>query len=253
LLRPRRLPLIVLAAAIGLFALGRPAVAQADAPAATPAATTAAAPAGDHAMVFTGGQIDFSNFAFIGVTVALPGATIGKGFALRVSVDNGGYSYINDPLGTVKANFSGGELDAVYSITKSNVWTDLGAGVRYSYTGLTPYDPTNTLRGAQTEFVASADGGAQGGPWRVDWLGAYGTRLYDYQARIGLTHTLTPKWRVGGEVYAEGDPSYHLNQVGPIAAVEFTDRSELEFSGGWSWESGFPSRNYLRASFFQRF
>lgn len=70
--------------------------------------------------VFAGGQFDFSNYVFGGVTVALPGSTIGNGVAVRGLVDVGGYDYLSGDLGTVKANFGGGEIDGVYQITHGN-------------------------------------------------------------------------------------------------------------------------------------
>ena len=225
------------AAALALVALGAPIVASAD----------------DHIELFAGAQGDYSNYVYLGATFALPGANIGNGFALRAIVDTGGYNYINDPLGQVKANFFGGDLDAIYQVSTKSAWADLGAGANYTNTSLSPFDPTNRRAGKQVEFRVSLDGGAVGGPWRVDWNGYYGTRLYDYAGRLGLTHSISPKWRLGAEGYAEGDPTYHLNQVGPYVGIDFTEKSELQLSGGWSWESGFNSRNYVRASFYQRF
>jgi hypothetical protein len=209
--------------------------------------------ADDHVQLFAGAQGDYSNYVYLGATVALPGSSIGNGFAIRGLVNTGGYNYINTPLGVVKANFSGAELDGVYELSKKNFWTDLALGANYTYTNLSPFDPTNRRAGRQVEFRMSLDGGDVAGPWRADWTGFYGTRLYDYAARLGVTHAISPRWRLGAEGYTEGDPTYHLNQVGPYVAVDFTDRSELQFSGGWSWESGFNPRNYVRASFYQRF
>jgi hypothetical protein len=229
--------MLFLAAVIGAYALVGPAGARAD----------------DHVQLFAGAQGDYSNYVYLGATVALPGSSIGNGFAIRGLVNTGGYNYINTPLGVVKANFSGAELDGVYELSKKNFWTDLALGANYTYTNLSPFDPTNRRAGRQVEFRMSLDGGGVAGPWRADWTGFYGTRLYDYAARLGVTHAISPRWRLGAEGYTEGDPTYHLNQVGPYVAVDFTDRSELQFSGGWSWESGFNPRNYVRASFYQRF
>lgn len=228
---------LFLFAVIGAYALAGPVLARAD----------------DHVQLFAGAQGDYSNYVYLGATVALPGSSIGNGFAIRGLVNTGGYNYINTPLGVVKANFSGAELDGVYELSKKNFWTDLALGANYTYTNLSPFDPTNRRAGRQVEFRMSLDGGGVAGPWRADWTGFYGTRLYDYAARLGVTHAISPRWRLGAEGYTEGDPTYHLNQVGPYVAVDFTDRSELQFSGGWSWESGFNPRNYVRASFYQRF
>lgn len=212
-----------------------------------------AAAADDHIAVFVGAQGSYSNYVYGGVTFALPGSTIGSGFALRALADIGGYNYISDPLGVVKANFSGGELDALYQFSHKNFWGDFGVGANYTYTNMTPYDVGNPLLGRQVELRLSTDGGTMSGPWRTDWTGFYGTRLQDYEARLGFTHQLSSVWRLGVEGYTEGNPNYHLNQIGPYVALDFTPRSELQFSTGWSWESGFQSRAYARASFYQRF
>ena len=206
----------------------------------------------DGVELFGGGQLDFSNYVFIGATVALSKQGIGNGFAIRGSGDFGGYQYNSSDLGVVKATFSGGELDAVYQYTGKNLWNDVFAGQSFENTILTPDDPSNTSRGPQYEIRVGLDGGAVSGPYRTDWLGYYGTRIHDYAGRLSLTHSLSPAWRLGVEGYVEGDPEYHLSQVGPYAGIQLGPKSELDLSTGWSWESGFNSRAYVRASFSQR-
>lgn len=216
-------------------------------------AVPVAASADDTVQVFAGAQFDFSNYVFAGATVALPGQSVDNGFSLRGFVDSGGYNYMRSRLGVVNATFSGGEFDAVYALTRSHFWNELGVGANYTYTGLAPYDVKNDLRGAQTELHASLDGGAAGGPWRADWNGYYGTRLEDYAAMVGVTHAITSKWRLGIEGAGTGNPNYHLRQAGPYAGVSFDRRSELQFSAGEAWETGFTPRAYVGAIFFRRF
>lgn len=211
------------------------------------------AAADDHLEFFAGGQLDYSNFVFMGATVAVPGATIGHGFAVRGLVSTGGYSYSNTTLGIVKANFGGGELDGVYQLTHGTFWGNFGVGVNDTYTGLTPDDLGNRRRGNQAELRLSLNGGNISGPWRIDYDGFYGTRLNDYAARLGLTHSLSSQWRLGAEFYAEGDPTYNLYAVGPYAGVMIGPRNEITFSGGESWESGFAARPYARALISQTF
>lgn len=211
-----------------------------------------AARATDTVELFGGGQGDYSNYVFVGATVALSKQGIGNGFAVRASGDVGGYNYDSSDLGVVRANFAGYNLDAVYQFTGKNYWNDVWAGEAFSNTTLTPEDPTNVLRGPQYEIQVGLDGGAVGGPYRTDWLGYYGTRLHDYAGRLSLTHALSPEWRLGVEGYVEGNPYYHLSQVGPYAGIQFNPKGELDLSTGWSWESGFNSRAYVRASFSQR-
>lgn len=203
----------------------------------------------DDVELFGGGQLDFSNYVFIGATVPVSTKN-GNGLAVRGLVDTGGYDYVSNNLGTVSANFGGGELDVLYKVSRTNFWSDLGAGVNDTYTGLTPEDQSNPLRGQQVELRLSTDGGTASGPWRADWYGYYGARLQDYAAMVGLTHSLSTIWRLGGEVYSEGNPTYSLYQVGPYAGLAFTKNSELQFSAGEAWESGLTPRAYVRATFY---
>jgi hypothetical protein len=216
-------------------------------------ATPVVAMADDHVAIFAGGQLDFANYVYGGVTVALPPSTIGNGFALRALIDSGGYDYVSGSLGTIKANFFGTEVDAMYQITTKHFWSDVALGANNTYTSLSPFDSNNPLRGRQYELRTSLDGGATAGPWRADWLGYYGTRLQDYAALLGVTHALSPEWRLGAEVYGEGNPTYNLRQVGPYAAVGLGQRSELQFSAGQAWESGFTPRVYVRALIYHQF
>lgn len=233
-----RFSLITLVAATGLFSV----------------AGLQAASAADNVAVFAGGQVDFSNYVFAGVTIALPGSTVGNGAEVRILGDTGGYSYVNNTLGTVNATFTGGEFDGVYAFTHKNVWADFGAGVNYTYTGLTPNDPGNRLEGDQTELRLLTDGGTTSGPWRFDWDGYYGTRLQDYEALIDGSHSLSPFWRLGVEGYGEGNPTYSLERVGPFAGVSTGPNGEVRFSTGVSWESGFATpRAYFTALYYQRF
>jgi hypothetical protein len=211
-----------------------------------------AAMADDNVEVFAGGQVDFSNYVFVGATVPLAEPSAGNGFAVRGLADVGGYNYVSGQLGTVAANFGGGELDGVYRLTHKQFWSDFAVGVNDTYTGLTPYDPNNRLRGEQVEVRVSVDGGDVTGPWRADWFGYYGPRLQDYEALLGGTHSLSPIWRLGAQVYSEGNPSYRLYQVGPYAGIRFAKNSELQFSAGEAWESGFTPRAYLKALLYQR-
>jgi hypothetical protein len=206
--------------------------------------------------LFAGGQLDFANYVFIGATVSLPRPPTNNGtnngFAIRGELDTGGYNYISGDLGTVKGNFGGGELDGVYQVEHKNLFADFSLGVNDTYTNLVPNDPTNKLRGNQTELRVGTDGSSLSGPYRLDWYGYYGPKLEDYAAFIGGTHSLSPIWRLGLEGYSEGNPSYSLYQVGPYAGFAFDKTSEIDFSVGEAWQSGFSPRIYSRAIYLRR-
>jgi hypothetical protein len=217
------------------------------------AVLTAAIPASadDGVDVYAGGQVDFSNYVYVGATMRLGGKG-DNGLGLGLLLDTGDYDYVDAKLGTVKANYGGGELDVLYRMTRETFWSDFAVGLDDEYTGLMPYDPSNPLRGQQFESRLSTDGGAISGPWRADWEGYYGLRLQDYEALVGVTHALSPIWRLGAEVYGEGNPTYSLYEAGPYAALSFAKDSELQFSAGEAWEPGLPSRAYARAVIYQR-
>ncbi|MGA8099498.1 MAG: cellulose biosynthesis protein BcsS [Candidatus Cybelea sp.] len=206
--------------------------------------------------LFAGGQLDFANYVFIGATVSLPRPPnnngTNNGFAIRGSLATGGYDYISGDLGTVKGNFGGGELDGVYQIERKNLFADFSLGVNDTYTNLVPNDPTNKLSGNQVELRLGTDGSSLSGPYRLDWYGYYGPKLEDYAAFIGGTHSLSPSWRLGLEGYSEGNPSYSLYQVGPYAGFAFDKTSEIDFSVGEAWQSGFSPRIYTRAIYLRR-
>ncbi len=217
-------------------------------------ATPALAAADDNVQAFLGGQADYSAYVYTGATVALPGSAIGKGFGLRGFVVAGGYNYLSGKLGTVRAGFTSQELDAVYMVSRRNFWSDFGVGVNNTNTYLNPYDPNNTLRGDQVEMKVLTDGGTAGGPWRVDWNGYYGTRVHDYLWQLAGTHSVSSKWRLGVDLYGEGNPTYDLHEVGPYAGLALDgEKGELTFSAGQAWQSGFSPRAYVRALVYQRF
>ncbi|HVN68908.1 MAG TPA: cellulose biosynthesis protein BcsS [Candidatus Binatia bacterium] len=214
------------------------------------ASAARAAHAGD-VELFAGGQVDFSNDVYLGATLPF-GPNDRSGFGVRGYFDTGGYDYIGGGIGTVKATFTGEELDAIYRVMHAKFWSDFGVGFNNTNTSLTPNDPSNPLRGAQTELRLSADGGAISGPWRADWYGYYGTRIQDYAANLGVTHSIAPAWRLGLDGYSEGNPTYNLYEVGPYAGVSFAKDSELQFSVGEAWQSGFTPRAYFRAMVYTR-
>ena len=207
---------------------------------------------GQNYLLSAGGQVDFANSGYLGATLPLPGATIGRGFALRASGFGGNYSY--DSSGqTVDGSFWGAQLEGVYQFTRPGAWLDLAAGVRYANTTLRPLDRGNRRHGSQAEPEISGDGGAVKGPWRTDFYGSYGTRLDDYAVRVSLTHTLTDRLRAGGETSFEGDPTYDLQRIGPYVGFALDRRSELQMSVGVSHQSGMGEGGYLRVQVYRSF
>lgn len=217
------------------------------------AGTPVTALAQDQVSVFAGGQSDYAGVGFIGATLALPGFVIGDGFAVRASAFSGEYDYKSSAEGQVKASLFGGQLEEVYQLSRNNFWSNVGLGVRNVDTGLTPFDQNNRRHGRLAEFVASLDGGKVVGPWRADWYGSYGTHLDDYAARVSFTHTLTATSRLGVEASLEGDPTYGFHRIGPYAGLRLGTRSEVQFSAGFSQESGRNAGSYLRTSIYRSF
>lgn len=212
-----------------------------------------AARAQDRVIISAGGQLDYARSGYVGATVILPWGDERRNFAVRGAVFGGDYTYTANQDVRVKGDFTGAELDGVFHFAGDQFWTDTALGVRWVDTHLSPNDPSNRRRGSKAELAITSDGGKVAGPWRVDWLASYGTDLDDYAARIGLTHRASDTWRAGLEASFEGDPTYDLQRVGPMAAVRFGDRSELQFSAGVSKQSDRSAGAYFRTSFYRSF
>jgi len=211
------------------------------------------AKADDHIVVFAGGTYDNASYGSLGAQVSLPGSSAGKGFAIRGSGFLGGYGYDDGEGQHIDAKFGGGELDGVYQMSGPWGFADVFAGARLVDTRLSPDDPTNRRNGDQAELALGSDGARRLGPWQVDWYGAYGTRLQDYQTRVGLTHTIGSAWRAGVEGAVEGDPTYTQTRIGPYAAVRLSAHSELQGSAGVSHQSGLGEHAYARAGWYLSF
>lgn len=212
-----------------------------------------AARAQDRGVAFAGGQTDHSRAAYYGVELALPGAALGHGLAVRGSAFVGDYAYEADTLGRVKADFRGAEVDGVYQWSGGWGWATAGVGLRYVETELGPRDPGNRRHGRQGELAFSTDGSRLMGPWRVDWYGSYGTRLSDFQGRVSLTRQAGPVFRVGVEAAGEADPTYDQERIGPFAALRLGPRSEVQGSAGVSRQSGRDAAAYARISIYRSF
>ena len=204
--------------------------------------------------VFAGGKLDVADSAYAGVTIGLPGSVDNKGWAVRGAVYTGGYDYLNGST-TINADFTGGQAELIYRFGSGPTWGSVGVGYRYVDTDLSPGDPGNRRDGGQGEMMVSLDGGHVAGPWRADWYGSYGFQLDDYDAFASLTHTVGASGRVraGLEVAADGDSNYSAYHVGPIIGVKIDDKSEVQFSAGYSDGDDRGSDGYVRIGFYRSF
>ncbi|GAA0769111.1 cellulose biosynthesis protein BcsS [Brevundimonas olei] len=204
--------------------------------------------------IFAGGQLDVADSAYAGATIGLPGSVDSRGFAVRGSVYTGSYDYNSDP-NEIDADFTGAQAELIYRFGSGPTWGSVGVGYRYVDTDLSPADPGNRRDGGQGGVIVSLDGGHVSGPWRVDWYGAYGFELDDYNALVSLTHQVGSSGRVrlGMEVAAEGDTNYNAYHVGPVAGFKLNDRSEIQVSVGLSDGDERDSQAYLRVGFYRSF
>ncbi len=226
--------------------------APASTPTPTPTPTPTAGPG--RVAISAGGETDYTNAFFVGSTWALPGAALGKGPALRASVFAGGYSYDTGlPATQINATFVGEEFDATYQFSHANLYANASVGVRDVNTTLSPGDPNNRRAGVVVEPAAILDGVKIAGPWRADWFASYGTRLQDYEGRLGFTHALSGTTRAGVETSFDGDPTYDVFRVGPYAGVNLDPRTELQISAGYAHQSARNGSAYLRVGFYHRF
>ena len=208
--------------------------------------------ADDHVVIYGGGQYDAASYGSAGFAAALPGSSIGHGFAIQASGAGGSYSYDSNTT-RHRATFGGGELAGLYEYSQGGFWINGGVAVRYDSTSISPTDPSNRRQGAQWQAALIVEGGEVVGPWRTDWYGAYGTRLQDYQVRASLSHVVSGPVRLGAEVGAEGDPTYNLQRIGPYGAVSVGRNAEVQISAGLSERSYRDPGAYLRVGFYEAF
>ena len=193
---------------------------------------------------FTGGTVSDTLSAYGGAIVSLPGARLGKGLALRGSVNGGTYSY-DLSAGEVDAKYAGAEAALVYQGSGPWGWANVSVGPRYTHTSLSPDDPGNKSSGSRWDVGLQTDGAFDGRAWRLSWVGSIGPIDGAYEARAQLGRKIgAQKYRIGIEGGIMGNPSYSKGIAGAFAAAAIGRDMELQVGGGVTIQEGRAAKPY---------
>lgn len=201
----------------------------------------------DHrGVAFGGGTIADGASVYGGAVVALPGARLGRGFALRGSANAGSYRY--DLNGAeVEAEYVGGEAAIVYQTSGEWGWANFSAGPRVSDLTLTPDDPGNERRGTTWDLGLQTDGAVRlDQAWRLDFYGSVGAFEGAFQTRLAVGRTVNQarQTRIGLEGAVQGDPRYTTVSGGAFVATQLGRDLEGQFSAGALHQEGRDIRPY---------
>lgn len=172
-------------------------------------------------VAFAGGATGSGTSGYAGVLYALPGGQLGRGVAIRASVNAGRYHY--DSAGQrINASYAGGEAAFVYQFSGPWGWANFSAGPRVTDTRLSPADPANDRVGTRVDAAVQSDGAYWVAPSvRLDWLASYALRDMAYFSRIGVGPVVDKGTgtRIGLEAGIQGDARYSDLQAGLFAAT----------------------------------
>jgi hypothetical protein len=202
-------------------------------------------------VAFGGGTIADGGSGYAGAVIALPGARLGRGLAVRGSVNAGTYRY--DVNGVdIDADYVGGEAALVYQFSGAWGWTNLSVGPRVSDLALQPDDPANERRGTTWDVGLQVDGAQQVSPkWRLDYFGSVGVLEGAFQTRLALGRIVNERrqTRLGLEGAVQGDPRYTTLSGGGFIATQLAKNLQGQLSVGAQHQEGRDLRPYLSAGF----
>ncbi|HXI87860.1 MAG TPA: cellulose biosynthesis protein BcsS [Parvularculaceae bacterium] len=201
-------------------------------------------------IIVAGGSVSGDDSAYAGAVIALPGSSLGHGWAVKAAANGGRYKY-SGGVGEVSATYYGGAIGAVYQLSGKWGWANISAGARFTQTHLSPFDPGNARAGFRTDFAPSSDGAFNLDPhWRLGWYGEGGVRDRYYLTRVELTRSVgAGRWRLGAEGGVQGDPTYRKERGGAVAAVKLTPKLEAHLSGGAEFQRDGKTKPYVTLGF----
>ncbi|MDB5689979.1 MAG: hypothetical protein JWL91_1855 [Sphingomonas bacterium] len=185
----------------------------------------------DSGIALAGGIAGKTPSGYVGAVVALPGASLGRGPALRAVAALSKYSY-NTASAKVDGRATALTLAGVHQWSGEWGYANLAAGLSYHDTHLSPDDPNNANRGERWDGIVALDGMRNFHAWRLGGYGSYGFALKEYYARLEITHPLAGSIRLGGEGVLQGDPSYRRRLYGAVLYFVPGAGWEVRISGG---------------------
>lgn len=209
----------------------------------------APAAAQDTGVVYAGGEAgEDSVGGYGGAVIALPGASLGNGFAFRIGGSAGTYKYDSGGV-EIDGDYKGAEAALVYGTSGTWGWANFGAGPRVTDTDLSPADPGNELAGTRWDLALQTDG-ALGDRWRLGWFGSLGVfdHTWNTQLRFGPLLDAARQTRIGVEAAGQGDDSYTRGSLGLFASTLLADKLEGRLSGGFTDQQGRDAEPYAAIS-----
>lgn len=198
---------------------------------------------------FAGGRIGGDEVAsYAGAIVAFPGGELGRGFAMRGSLNGGRYEYVANGL-EIEADYRGAEAALVYQASGRWGWANFSAGPRLSNLELSPRDPANDRLGTRLDMGLQLDGGLELTEWRLNWLSSVtvADRAYLTQLALGRLVEAKGQTRVGAEASIQGDEHYTKVHAGSFASTRLGRNVEGRIAGGLSKQKGRDHQPYFSA------
>lgn len=198
----------------------------------------------DDGVAYAGATVGDGYNGYAGAVVALPGASLGNGLAIRGAVSVGQYRYDSESA-RIEADYKSAELALVYQSSGAWGWANFSAGPRVTDTDTDPTDLCNKREGTRFDVAVTTDG-AVGNDWRLGWFGSYavGDKAYYTQLRFGPLLDASSQTRIGVEGSLQGDETYDRHAYGMFASTAIARNMEARLSGGIGKTDGSDSDAY---------
>jgi hypothetical protein len=188
-----------------------------------------------HGVGYAGGSLGQGTNGYAGLVVAVPGARLGHGLAVRGTLIGGNYRYDTGTGVRIHGKYIGGEAALVYQFSGDWGWSNISAGPRLTHTSLSPSDPDNKRDGSRWDVGTQIDGAFNFDPkWRLTYLGSVGIRdgAYLVKADVGPFIDSKSQTRIGVEGSLQGDPKYKARGAGVFVGTQFQKDAQIQLSAG---------------------
>jgi hypothetical protein len=153
--------------------------------------------------------------AYLGTVLSIPGSVLGKGWVQRYWLDYTAYPYEKTPAEEIDVGVAAFEAALGYQGSSATGWWAVYLGAQYSYTELSPNDPSNEERGPDLSAKLQIEGETQlSRNWRINGIASHVVGESSFWTRLRLQTTLDNQLLVGPELIVQGDPNYRLVKLG---------------------------------------
>lgn len=192
--------------------------------------------------VFAGADYGRDWSASAGAVVAVPNDSR---WAVRGIATTGGYDYRS--AGTqIDGEYVQADVVVLHQSSGSWGYFNVGGGVRYTDTTLSPDDLGNGRRGGKWDGLITADGTRRAGDWEAGAFASYGVDMQEYYVRGRVTRRIgSDRFRLGLETVVQGDPNYDRQGIA-VVALHRTGGLEFAVSAGVRGGEGQVSLGIVR-------